>query len=168
MAIITMLILGDFTSSVQRAFDEIDPNWRTYDGLVICGTHTPHDMEFLIDKIKEARDTKRPFLGICFGHQLAAIEYARTVKGIADATSEEFGQGTFVVKKRDTLKVGLHNGESYWNNYEVAIEWEKPDWFITCQFHPEYTSSFDHPHPLLVQFLNLCKNHNGNADGLQP
>lgn len=163
-----MLILGDFTSSVQRAFDEIDPNWRTYDGLVICGTHTPHDMEFLIDKIKEARDTKRPFLGICFGHQLAAIEYARTVKGIADATSEEFGQGTFVVKKRDTLKVGLHNGESYWNNYEVAIEWEKPDWFITCQFHPEYTSSFDHPHPLLVQFLNLCKNHNGNADGLQP
>jgi CTP synthase (UTP-ammonia lyase) len=152
-----MLVLGDFTSSVQKAFDEIDPNWRSYDGLVICGTHTPSGTEVLIEKIKEARDTKRLFLGICFGHQLAAIEYARTVKGIVDATSEEFGQGTFVVKKRDTLKVGLHDGESYWNNYEVAIEWEKPDWFITCQFHPEYTSSIDHPHPLLVHFLNLCK-----------
>ena len=152
-----MRIMGDFTTSVERAFDEIDPNWRNYDGLVVCGTHTPHGAEAMIGEITKAREEKRPFLGICFGHQLAAIEYARTVKGIADATSEEWGQGTFVVKKRDMLKVGLHDGESYWNNYEVAIEWENPDWFITCQFHPEYTSSKDNPHPLLVQFLSLCR-----------
>lgn len=158
-----MEILGDFTTTVQKAFDEIDPNWRTYDSLVICGTHEPKDTEMLIQKIKEARDIERPFLGICFGHQLAAIEYARTILGISDATSEEFGKGTYVIKKRATMKVGLHDGESYWNNYEVVIEWEKPSWFFTTQAHPEYQSSIDRPHPLLVQFLNLCKIKSGNV-----
>ena len=35
------------------------------------------------------------------------IEYARNVLGIKDATSEEFGQGTFIVKKLPQLKVGI-------------------------------------------------------------
>ena len=45
--------------------------------------------------------------------------------GIKNATSEEFGQGVFVVKKRPELKVGLHDGESWWSNYEVIEEVEK-------------------------------------------
>ena len=134
-------------------------NYLKLPGLVICGTHNPHDVEFLIDKIKEAREKRKPFLGICFGHQIAAVEYARTVLGIKDATSEEFGQGTFVVKKRDKLKVGLNGGQSYWNNYEVVIDWEKPDWFITTQFHPEYQSMPGKFHPLLVKFIDLCKQY---------
>lgn len=153
-----MQILNDFNTSVEKALDEIDPNWVNYDGLIVCGTHSPHDTESMIEKIRQARESGRPFLGICFGHQLAAIEYARNVLGIADATSEEFGKGTFVVKKRpEGLKVGLHDGESYWNNYEVVIDWSKPPNFITCQFHPEYQSSKDKPHPLLVEFLQLCR-----------
>lgn len=88
---------------------------------------------------------------------MAAIEYARNVLGIKDATSEEFGEGTFIVKKRKDLNVGLHDGETYWNNYEVDLDdWEKPDNFFTCQFHPEYQSSKENPHPLLVKFLEAC------------
>jgi CTP synthase (UTP-ammonia lyase) len=157
-----MQILNDFNTSVRKALDEIDSEWELLDGLVVCGTHSPHDVEAMIEKIRQARESGRPFLGICFGHQLAAVEYARNVMGIADAISEEFGEGTFVVKKRpEGLKVGLHDGESYWNNYEVVPElldmWAKPKNFITCQFHPEYQSSKDKPHPLLVQFLQLCR-----------
>lgn len=159
-----MEILSDFKTSVEKAFGEIDPNWRGYDGLVVCGTHQPrlNEVDTLIGKIEEARKSLRPFLGICYGHQLAAIEYARNVLGIKDATSEEFGEGTFVVKKRDNLQVGLHGGESYWNNYEVAIEWQKPMHFITVQFHPEYQSSKDKPHPILVKFLELCRSQENN------
>src|SRR3990167_10728252 len=149
--------LNNFTTSVEKALTEIDPKWKDYRGLIICGTHTPQNTEEMIEKIKVARETKLPFLGICFGHQICAIEYARNVLGIKDATSEEFGKGTFVVKKLPELNVGLKNGESYWNNYEVAIEWEKPEHFTTCQFHPEYQSSKENPHPILVKFLELCK-----------
>lgn len=106
--------------------------------------------------IAKARDEGTPFLGICFGHQLAAIEWARR-SGIKDATSEEWGKGTFVVKKLPRLRVGLFNGESYWHNYEVVIEWEKPAHFFTSQFHPEYQSSKSRPHPLLIDFLNYAK-----------
>src|SRR3990167_2716060 len=134
-----MEILNDFSTSVIRALSEIDKDWESYDGLVVCGTHSPHDVEMMIDKIRQARESGRPFLGICFGHQLAAIEYARNVLGIKDATSEEFGQGTFVVKK--------------------LPGWEKPNNFITVQFHFEYQSSKQRPHLIGVQFLKMCKNY---------
>ena len=152
-----MEILGDFNTSVTKALSEIDSDYERLGGLVVCGTHTPHDVEEMIEKIKEARENGRPFLGICFGHQLAAIEYARNVLGIKDATSEEFGKGTLVVKKRPWLKVGQYDGESYWSNYKVIIDFKNPKHFITVQYHPEYQSSVDKPHPILVKFLDLCR-----------
>lgn len=159
-----MKILNDFSTSVQKAFSEIDPKWRDYPGLVVCGTHNPHNPEIMIDEIQVARERRIPFLGICFGHQLAAIEYARNVMGIKDAVSEEWGHGTFVVKRRpEGLKIGLHDGESYWNNFEVDIKYSGqmryPSCFFTSQSHPEYQSSKRKPHPLLVKFLQYARNH---------
>lgn len=159
-----MVILNDFSTSVRKALYEIDPNYEKLDGLVVCGTHNPHNVPELLDAIKHARENNIPYLGICFGHQLAAIEYALNVLNIKNATSEEFGEGYFVVVKRpEGLKVGLHDGETWWNNYEVdekfEQEWEKPKHFITCQFHPEYQNSVDNPHPLLVKFIELCNTY---------
>ena len=153
--------MSDFQTSVRKALEEIDPRYENYDALVVCGTHTPRteEVEHILDAIRIARETQTPFLGICFGHQLAAIEYARNILGIEDATSEEFGKGTFVVKKRTGLKVGMQDGETYWSNYEVSLgkPWVKAKNFITVPFHPEYQSSIDKPHQLLVDFLNICR-----------
>ena len=151
-----MEIYSDFNTSVAKALSEIDENWRVYEGLIICGSHTPHDTEMLIDKIRQARIHGTLFLGICFGYQLAAIEYARSILGIINATSEEFGEGTFVVKKRSELKVGLHEGESWWSNYEVIIQPKFPKNFFAVPYHPEYQSSKDNPHPLLKSFIQAC------------
>ena len=154
-----MEIFNDFYTNVARALSEIDEKWRGYKGLIICGTHTPHDTEFLINKIKEARENKIPTLLICFGHQLGAIEWARNIKGIKDATSEEFGQGTFVVKKRLKLKVGLHEGESWWSNYRIVINWDIPQHFFSVPYHPEYQNSKEKPHPILKRFLQYAKEY---------
>lgn len=154
-----MQIFGDYKVSVIRAFDEIDSNWRIYNGLVICGSHEPKNCEELINKIKEARENGTPFYGECWGYQLAAIEYARNLMGIKDATSEEWDKsGTFIVKKRkDGLNVGLKNGESYWNNYEVIIDMFIPDNFFIAQYHASYQSSIDKPHPLISSFIKYAK-----------
>lgn len=159
-----MEIYNSFQTSVKKALDEIDVNWPKYRGLIICGTHSPKDWNKQVDIIKKVREDGLPFLGICFGHQLAAIEFARNVLGIKDATSEEFGEkGELIVKKLPELNVGLniHDGESYWNNYKVVDGfdsiWKKKENFITCQYHPEYQSSKDNPHPLLVKFLKYAK-----------
>lgn len=156
-----MEILNDFNTSVHKALAEIDPNYMDYEALVICGTHSPHDVEEMLEKIKKAREKKTPFLGICFGHQLSAVEYARNVLGISDATSEEYGKGTFVVIKLGYLNVGLHEGQTWWNRFvvdpKIDREWKKAENFITCQYHPEYQSSKKKPHPLLVNFIEQCK-----------
>jgi len=151
-----MLILNDFTTSVRRALSEIDPNWESYNGLIVAGTHNQQNVDEIIEKIKYARDNKLPALLICAGHQLGAIQWARD-NGIPDATSEEFGQGTFVVMKRPEQKVRIHGGENWWSKYEVAIHWDIPSHFIAVPFHPEYSSTIDNPHPLLVKFINICK-----------
>lgn len=44
----------------------------------------------MIQATEYARKNKIPFLGICLGSQIMAIEFARNVLGIEDANSEEF------------------------------------------------------------------------------
>lgn len=157
-----MKILNSFNTTVEKALGEIDPRWKEYDGLIICGTHTPANVEQMLILIREARETGLPFLGICAGYQLAAIEYARGVLNIKDATSEEWSTtGTFVVKKRPEMKVGLHEGETWWSNFDVDPKFAPPmpPNFFCVPFHPEYQSAKDRPHPLLVDFLKFAKDY---------
>ena len=44
----------------------------------------------MIATARYAREKNIPYLGVCLGSQIMAIEYARNVLGIADASSEEF------------------------------------------------------------------------------
>lgn len=59
-------------------------------GILVPGGFGTRGVEGKITAIQFAREKKIPFFGICFGMQLAAIEFARNVCGIADATSREF------------------------------------------------------------------------------
>lgn len=44
----------------------------------------------MITTAQYARENKIPYLGVCLGSQIMAIEYARNILGISDAGSEEF------------------------------------------------------------------------------
>jgi len=64
------------------------------DGILVPGGFGERGAEGKMVAIEFAREQKVPFFGICFGMQLAAIEFARHVCGIGDATSREFeGKG---------------------------------------------------------------------------
>ena len=39
------------------------------------------------------------------------------------------------------------------------IEYPKNDWFVGVQFHPEYKSTVESPHPLFVSFVKACLNY---------
>ena len=51
-------------------------------------------VEGKIAAIQYARETKKPFFGICLGMQLASVEFARNVLGYKDAHSTEFDKNT--------------------------------------------------------------------------
>lgn len=62
--------------------------------ILVPGGFGTRGVEGKILAIKYAREKQLPYFGICFGMQLAAIEFARNVCGIKDATSREFiGEG---------------------------------------------------------------------------
>jgi CTP synthase len=59
-------------------------------GILVPGGFGVRGVEGKILAIRYAREHKIPYFGICFGMQLAVVEFARHVAGIANATSEEF------------------------------------------------------------------------------
>lgn len=58
--------------------------------VLVPGGFGERGVEGKMAAIKYARQNHIPFFGICFGMQLAAIEFARNVCGIKDASSREF------------------------------------------------------------------------------
>ena len=59
-------------------------------GVLVPGGFGVRGVEGKIQAIRYARENQIPYLGICFGMQLAVIEFARHLAGISAATSEEF------------------------------------------------------------------------------
>jgi CTP synthase len=64
------------------------------DALLVPGGFGKRGTEGMILAIEYAREHKIPYLGICLGMQLAVIEYARHVVGLADAHSTELEPDT--------------------------------------------------------------------------
>ena len=62
------------------------------DGIIVPGGFGNRGIEGMILAAKFARENKLPYFGICLGMQVAVIEYARNVLGIADANSGEFDE----------------------------------------------------------------------------
>ncbi|MBE7210625.1 MAG: CTP synthase, partial [Gluconacetobacter diazotrophicus] len=60
-------------------------------GILVPGGFGERGSEGKIEAVRFAREREVPFLGICFGMQLAVIECARNLAGIAGASSTEFG-----------------------------------------------------------------------------
>lgn len=65
-----------------------------YDGILVPGGFGPRGTEGKIAAIEYARVNNIPFLGLCFGFQLAVVEYGRNVCGLKDANSVELNPTT--------------------------------------------------------------------------
>ena len=61
--------------------------------ILVPGGFGERGTEGKIAAIRYARERGVPFLGICFGMQMAVIEMARSLGGVPDASSSEFGPG---------------------------------------------------------------------------
>ena len=70
---------------------EIKNKLKNVSGILIPGGFGKRGTEGKIAAVNHARNNKIPFLGICFGMQMAVIEFARNKLNIKNATSSEFG-----------------------------------------------------------------------------
>lgn len=91
-----------------------------FDGVFVPYGFGPRGTEGKISAIKYARENNIPFLGICYGFQLAVIEFARNVCGLKDANSTEINPNSphpvidlmpeqlGIENKGATMRLGAH------------------------------------------------------------
>lgn len=205
----------------------------SYDAVLVPGGFGGRGIEGKIRAIQYVREKKIPYFGLCYGMQLALIEYARSVIGMSEAhttevqkktphpvidimpeqienvAKENYGatmrlgaypavlkKGTIAYQAYSRAKQGRWSmpslptdgeftiKERHRHRYEVNPEYVKqfekagvvfsgvsPDrmlmeimelprdshpFFIGTQFHPEFTGSFLHPHPLFLEFVQAA------------
>ena len=191
------------------------------DGVLVPGGFGDRGIEGMITAIRYAREHQVPFLGICLGMQMAVVEFARHVLGMADANSSEFSSTTAhpvidlmpdqagVTDKGGTMRLGRYPcvlaegsksrklygaaeiSERHRHRYEFnndfreaveaaglhaaglspdgrlveIVELPEHPWFVGAQFHPEFKSRPDRPHPLFFGFVEASlAGQKGEAD----
>ncbi len=181
------------------------------DCILVPGGFGDRGIEGKLEAARYARENNIPFLGICLGMQLAVVEFARNIAGLA-ANSSEFDpdiphpvidllpEQKNVVDMGGTMRLGSYPcvvkpgtkahaayqeeliSERHRHRYEFNNEYREvltskglvisglsPDerlveiielaehpWFVGCQFHPEFKSRPNRPHPLFRDFLGAA------------
>jgi len=185
------------------------------DGIIVPGGYGKRGVEGKINAVRFARENKIPFLGLCYGLQMAVIEFARNICKIKDANTTEnepntknpvidvmeaqkkllankqYGAsnrlGAYECKVKKDSKAFKAYGkeiiqERHRHRYEInnkykeilekkglkivginpklnlaeIIELDNHPWFIGTQFHPEFKSRLENPHPLFVNFIKAA------------
>jgi CTP synthase len=75
----------EIESRKKKVFDEL----KDVDGIIVPGGFGKRGTEGKIECVRYAREKNIPYLGLCFGFQMAVIEYARNVCGLKDANTTE-------------------------------------------------------------------------------
>jgi CTP synthase len=101
-----------FVDSERIEQEGLPPAVLEADGILVPMGFGPRGTEGKIRAIRQAREDRIPFLGICFGMQLAVIEFARDVCKLERANSTEIDASTphpvidFVPGQRDVTRKG--------------------------------------------------------------
>jgi CTP synthase len=202
--------------------DGIDGQLQDVAGVLIPGGFGERGVEGKIKAARFAREHKVPYLGLCLGMQVATIEFARNVCGMAGANSTEFDKnakepvislleeqrgvsnkgasmrlGTWPTKiTKGTLAEKIYENdevlERHRHRYEFNMKYREkmnekgftisgtsPDgalaelvelrdhpYFVACQYHPEFQSKPNKPHPLFKGFIQACLARQANAETL--
>ncbi len=113
----------EFIHSEYLNSDNIKLKLSHLDGILVAPGFGERGIEGKIEAIKYVREQNIPFLGICFGMQMAVIEYSRNVLGLNDANSTEMVESTVhpvinlmeaqknIINKGGTMRLGAWDCE---------------------------------------------------------
>lgn len=124
---------------------------ETFDAMIIPGGFGSRGMEGKIKAIHYARTTKKPFLGICLGLQLAVVEFARSIAH-PNAVSREMEttneNDSFIIDFiPEQLKIEQKGGTMRLGTYTCTLT---PNTLIHSLFKTDTTTE-RHRHRLEVQ-----------------
>jgi CTP synthase len=98
-----------------------------YDGILVPGGFGNRGIEGKIMAIRYAREKKIPYLGLCYGMQLAVIEYARHMAGIKGATTREINPASnecvidIMDAQKEKMKKEEYGGSMRLGSYDAVL-----------------------------------------------
>ena len=116
-------VASDLCESPEGAAEQLSD----VDGILVPGGFGVRGIEGKLGALRYARENLIPTLGICLGLQCMVIEYARTVVGLAGASSSEFDPDTqFPViatmeEQVDIINAGDMGGTMRLGLYEAVL-----------------------------------------------
>ncbi|MEX0689885.1 MAG: CTP synthase, partial [Candidatus Paceibacterota bacterium] len=121
-ASIEWLSAGDFEN--KRKLSSL----KKYDGIIVPGGFGSRSINGKINVIQYCRENKVPYLGLCYGMQLALVEFARNVCGLKGANTVEIDENTkypvidFLPDQVKTLKKDGYGGTMRLGAYNAIIK----------------------------------------------
>lgn len=82
------------TTDIELGHKSVESELAGVNGIVVPGGFGTRGVEGKIACIKYARENKVPYLGLCYGFQMAVVEYARNICGLTGAHSTEVSSST--------------------------------------------------------------------------
>lgn len=202
----------EWIDSSELEQGDIAARLRQVDGILVAHGFGARGVEGKLNAIRYARENGVPFYGICYGMQMAVIEFARNVVGLEGAHTEEVDHNTpypvihllpeqrTIGDKGGTMRLGAYPCrllpdslaarlygdtvvyERHRHRYEVNNEYRailerhgmvfsgvSPDhrlvemvelpehpFFLAGQFHPEFKSRPNRPHPVFVGLVSAA------------
>src|SRR3989338_2583212 len=100
---------------------------KEYDGIIVPGGFGSSGVEGKINAVNFARMHNKPYLGLCYGLQLAVIEFARNVCNIKNATTAENSRDCAAVidmlpAQREILEKSKYGGTMRLGAYAASLK----------------------------------------------
>ncbi len=167
------------TTDIEEGKIKVQEALESVDGVIIPGGFGSRGVEGKMSVIKHLRENKIPFLGLCYGLQLAVIEFARNICKLEDASSVEFNPETThpvidmmpeqkkVDKKGGTMRLGAYEAvlkkgtiTHRLYNSDRAVERHRHRYEVNPEFHSVLQEkglvfSGMSPDERLVEFIEL-------------
>lgn len=146
----------DLEKELTLKYDEID-------GILVPGGFGIRGAEGKINAIKYAREMDIPFLGICFGFQLAVVEFSRNVLKL-DATSREFEENNqssckdFVIDLLPDQKTVNYKGGTM-RLGDFLIDIEKDSLAYTLYKQERVCERHRHRYEVNTDYLDMLQNN---------
>lgn len=151
----------DAINSSDLVNDNLDAYFKDYQGIIVPGGFGGRDVEGIIATIRYARENGIPYFGICFGMQLAVIEYAKNVLGYQDASSREINVSTKmpIIELNSSRKMRL-------GIYDCKLKEES---LVRSIYNQEIISErHRHRYEFNNQYLDIFKTGNFVISGINP
>ena len=105
--------------------DNVEQRLAGVDGIIVPGGFGERGTEGKIECIRYARENDLPYLGLCFGFQMAVIEFSRNVCGLKGANSTEIDDQTphpviYILPEQEEIK--SLGGTMRLGGFDLAIE----------------------------------------------